>query len=73
MNADSQLPSSIARRSADGGNTMTPSQENPARPEWLELVERQIAALRFGTVQIVVHDGRVTQIESTEKIRFPAS
>lgn len=27
--------------------------------------------MRFGSVQIVVHEGRVTQVESTEKTRFP--
>jgi hypothetical protein len=26
--------------------------------------------MRFGSVQIVVHEGRVTQVESTEKTRL---
>jgi len=26
--------------------------------------------LRYGVVQLVVHDGRVTQIERTEKVRL---
>ena len=30
------------------------------------------ANLRFGSVQITVHDGRVTQVESIEKTRFVA-
>lgn len=42
----------------------------PAKVEWLDLVARQVSSLRFGTVQIVVHEGRVTQVESTEKIRL---
>lgn len=37
--------------------------------EWLEIVRRKVEAIRFGTVQIVVHDGRVTLVESTEKTR----
>lgn len=37
---------------------------------WLEAVRRQIKTLRFGVVQIVVHDSRVVQIERTEKIRL---
>ena len=42
-----------------------------ARPEpWQKIVAERVAALRFGTVQIVVHDGRVTQVESTERTRF---
>lgn len=38
--------------------------------EWLEAVRRQVGSLRFGVVQVVVHDSRVVQIEKTEKIRF---
>lgn len=37
--------------------------------EWLKIVRRKVEAIRFGTVQIVVHDGRVTLVESTEKTR----
>ena len=38
--------------------------------EWLEVVQRQVGSLRFGVVQIVVHDGQVTQIEKTERVRL---
>lgn len=38
--------------------------------EWLEVVRRQINSLRYGVVQIVVHDGQVTQIEKTERVRL---
>jgi hypothetical protein len=41
-------------------------------PEWLALVRAQVENLRFGLVQLVVHDGRVTQIERTEKTRLPS-
>ncbi len=41
-------------------------------PQWLELVRARVSGLRFGTVQIVVHEGRVTQVESTERFRLPA-
>ncbi|MCW5554264.1 MAG: YezD family protein [Verrucomicrobiae bacterium] len=37
---------------------------------WLETVRQQVASVRFGWVQIVVHDGRVVQIEKTERIRL---
>jgi hypothetical protein len=40
---------------------------------WLEAVRSQVASLRFGVVQIVVHDARVVQIEKTEKIRLEKS
>lgn len=37
---------------------------------WLEVVERQVQALKFGSVQITVHEGRVVQIETSVKVRF---
>ena len=37
--------------------------------QWLQTVRRQVGSLRFGVVQVVVHDSRVVQIEKTEKIR----
>lgn len=39
-------------------------------PAWLEIVRQKVAGLRYGVVQIVVHDARVTQIERTEKTRI---
>jgi hypothetical protein len=51
-------------RSADSGD----------EPDWLALVREKVDGLRFGVVQIVVHDRKVTQIERTEKTRLdPAS
>ena len=41
--------------------------------DWLEVVRQKVAGLRFGSVQITIHDGRVTQIESIEKTRFAPS
>ena len=40
-------------------------------PSWLEIVRQKVEGLRYGVVQIVVHDSRVTQIERTEKTRLP--
>jgi hypothetical protein len=37
---------------------------------WLDVVRRQVGSLRYGVVQIVVHDSRVTQIEKTERLRL---
>ena len=42
-------------------------------PSWLRVVQRQVDAMRFGVVQIVVHDSRVVQIERTEKLRLDKS
>lgn len=40
------------------------------RGEWLETLKQQVASLRFGVIQVVVHEGRVVQIERTEKFRL---
>ena len=40
---------------------------------WLEIVRRQVGSLRFGVVQIVVHDSQVTQIDKTERVRLDKS
>ena len=37
---------------------------------WVEIVRQRVAALRYGSVQITIHDGRVTQVEATEKTRL---
>ncbi len=39
-------------------------------PEWLGIVRDKVESLRYGVVQLVVHEGRVTQIERTEKTRL---
>ncbi|MGV3662960.1 MAG: YezD family protein [Prosthecobacter sp.] len=44
-----------------------------AEPEvesWIDIVRQRAGAMRFGSVQIIVHEGRVTQVESTEKTRL---
>ena len=38
--------------------------------KWLDLVVQQVRSLRFGVVEIIVHDSRVIQIEKTEKLRL---
>lgn len=57
--------------------TMNPKNERPkadnaVSADWLEVVRRKAEELSFGSIQIIVHEGRVTQIESLEKTRFPA-
>jgi hypothetical protein len=46
------------------------ANSNESNPAWWQLVQRHVGSLRFGVVQIVVHDRRVVQIERTEKVRF---
>jgi hypothetical protein len=47
-----------------------PHEKRDASADWLELVREKVQSLRFGVVQIVVHDSKVTQIERTEKTRL---
>lgn len=49
------------------------SARRTERESWLDAVRGQVKSLRFGVVQIVVHDSRVVQIEKTEKIRLEQS
>lgn len=46
------------------------SDPNAANANWLEIVRQQVASLRYGVVEIIVHDSRVTQIEKTERLRL---
>jgi hypothetical protein len=54
-------------------NESTRPEAAAADPEWIALVRSKVRDLRFGVVQLVVHDGRVTQIELTEKVRLPSN
>jgi hypothetical protein len=46
------------------------TRQSGLAPEWLELVKRQVNSLRYGAVQIIIHDARVTQVEKTERMRL---
>ena len=48
---------------------MTHTTEGGAT-DWERAVVESIRALRFGSIEIVVHEGRVVQIETREKVRF---
>lgn len=55
------------RRSLNGSlSSLRTGEEEP----WLEVVRKQAAALKFGSVSITVHEGRVVQIETSAKLRF---
>ncbi len=69
MSVSSHAPS----RPESGRLETTPHRDQPSQ---LTEVERHILQslqhLRFGTLEIVVHDGRVVQVEKSEKLRFDA-
>ena len=50
---------------------------NPEQPKYQALprqvlaeLARQLDGLRYGTIELTVHDGRIVQIERREKIRL---
>ena len=56
----------IARNEAERAKSQVPEK----LPAWLQLVREHVGSLKFGTVQITVHDARVVQVERVEKLRF---
>ena len=38
--------------------------------DWREIVNALVKSVKYGSVQIVIQDGKVVQIDSTEKIRL---
>lgn len=65
------MSSSAVQASAPGrgATTSAPAVDSAVEREILAAV----AGLRFGSVVVTVQDGRVVQIDSTEKRRFAAN
>jgi hypothetical protein len=42
--------------------------EGPSLP--IEAIQEAVESIRFGVVQLIIQDGRVVQIDKTEKIRL---
>lgn len=38
--------------------------------EWVGIVAKKVRSLKFGVIQITIHESRVVQIEKTEKVRL---
>jgi hypothetical protein len=50
---------------------MTATKPHTSEP-WVEIIRSRVGTMRFGSVQLTIHDGRVTQVEATEKVRLQA-
>ena len=48
----------------------TTASEQKSLQKILEEIQRAIENIRFGSIEITVHEGRVTQIERREKLRL---
>lgn len=46
------------------------ARDTPPENSVLDNVAKALAGLRFGSIEIVVHEGKVTQIERKEKLRL---
>ncbi|MCD1257502.1 YezD family protein [Paenibacillus athensensis] len=40
---------------------------------WIDRIKQMVNGLEYGSVQIVVHDGKIAQIDRTERKRFEAA
>ena len=48
----------------------TNSTKDAPEAAWERAVRHAVRALRYGSVEVQVHDGRVVQVETREKVRF---
>ena len=42
----------------------------PLPPSLLEELVEALRSIRYGAIELVIHDGRVVQLERREKVRF---
>ena len=47
-----------------------PHSSLPLPPALLLELRRALLAIRYGAIELVIHDGRVVQLEIREKVRF---
>ncbi len=59
----------MATESSSEKQARTEPPKPTAQADWFESIRQQVTSLRYGVIQIVVHEGRVVQIDRTEKIR----
>ncbi len=50
---------------------MSTPQINAKNAEWLQIIKQHIEPLNYGSVEIVVHDSRIVQIDTTQRWRLP--
>ena len=63
MNSHSRLPAAFEAGSED---------DLPLAPALLRELRQALRSIRFGAIELVIHDGRVVQLERREKVRFDA-
>jgi hypothetical protein len=48
----------------------TTTAKDAQETAWERTVRHAVRGLRYGSVEVQVHDGRVVQVETREKVRF---
>ncbi len=51
-------------------NTSTGSRTTPVREEAINLIVEALGKLRFGAINLTVHEGKLVQVDITERKRF---
>lgn len=47
-----------------------PKPDEEKRKSYLEIIDRLIRETKYGTVTVIIQDGKVIQLEKTDKIRL---
>jgi hypothetical protein len=42
----------------------------PYGGDWQDIILRHLESLKYGSVEIIIHDSRIVQVEITERFRF---
>ncbi|EDY22153.1 hypothetical protein CfE428DRAFT_0278 [Chthoniobacter flavus Ellin428] len=66
----SNSAASSRRPAQTAGDATESAEETAVAAPWVAVVTEKVRSMRYGIVQIVVHDSKVVQIERTERTRF---
>ena len=47
-----------------------PKNDGEKKESYLEIIDRLIRETKYGTVTVIIQDGKVIQVEKTDKIRL---
>ena len=61
----------MSEQHSQDSETVVPVAGTIDPADWTRVVQQHVQSLRFGSVQVVVHDGRVVSVERIEKFRLP--
>jgi hypothetical protein len=42
----------------------------PYDGDWQQIIQHHVKSLHYGSVEIIIHDSRIVQVEITERFRF---